>query len=198
MTVFLCTLLFGCTDEPEYDLSQIPIKENEGDKKRAGGQPTDRAVAPDEEGQPTGDIMDLATDTCAPPENHGPPLTSENSLTMTVALDSKALGHQVMIDVIESEHGELKYGVVCKGQNPSFSIPKMLGTVRVAVFVDADKNGPSKADAQGMSNIITITDNDIEIPTVEWMSTPISFYHFENKDRDPADPIQDIPAGDDQ
>ena len=190
MTVLLCTSLFGCTDEPEYNPSPIPIEEEQPS--------TDRAVDPDEKVQSVEGSLDIENGTCKPSQNNSSPLAESNSLTMSISLDSKAIGHPVLIDIIESEHGELQYGVVCKGQHPSFNIPKMLGTVRLAVFVDENQNGPSKEDTQGMSDIITITDTDIQIPKIEWMSTPISFYHFDNTDRKHADLVPDIPAGENQ
>ena len=101
-----------------------------------------------------------------------------------------------MIDFIQSEHGELQYGVMCRGTEFSFQVPKMLGNVRVAVFVDKDHNGPSKGDVQGVTESFMITDQPVTIPTVEWSTGPLSYYNFDSQENPPANPIQDGLSGD--
>jgi len=186
-TAFFSLFTLGCNNEPEYDLSQIPVAEPEA--------PQDRAVAPDEGGGSVKGVLEIPDNDCAPPENQGKPITESNSVTVTVSLDSKVIGHQIMVDIIESQHGELLFGVVCQGTEFSFKAPKMLGEVRVAIFVDADENGPSKTDVQGITDLFTITNEAISLPKVEWVDTPLAYYHFDDKDRQPADPIPDMPAG---
>ena len=180
-------MTIGCNSEPEYDLSQIPVAEPEA--------PTDRAIAPDENGGNIKGVLEIPDNDCAPPENQGKPITDDNSVPIKVTLDPKVIGHQIMVDIIEAQHGELQFGVVCQGTEFSFKAPKMLGEVRVAVFIDADENGPSKTDVQGITDLFTITDEPIALSKVEWVDTPLSYYHFDDKDRQPADPIPDMPAG---
>ncbi len=187
MTTVFCYLLLACSSEPEYDLSAVPIQEPiaaEKSKERPNtNRPTEAASqAEPGEGEPVEELEAIANNDCAPPPDQKEPLSKDNSVALTVSLDVKAAGYEVMIDLIESSFGELKYGLVCSGTNPTLRVPKMLGTVRVAAFVDADINGPSKNDLQGMSKPITITDQDVSIPTITWSDTPIEFYNFDAQD----------------
>ncbi len=189
-------LLIGCTDEPEYDLSQIPVAEEAPvpteDNKTPPKGPDNRSV----EEAPLGDeVEDIANNQCAPPYEQTTALTPENSVTASISLDSKALGEDLMIDFIQSEHGELKYGVTCRGTEFSFQIPKMMGSVRVAVFIDKDRNGPSKEDIQGVTDSFTVTDQPITIPPVEWSTDPLSYYNFDSKENPPTNPINDGLSG---
>ncbi len=187
----LTTLLFylvACSSEPEYDLSQVPVQEPLSAEKSKERPNTNRPSEPEPQGEPAEELEAIANNDCAPPPDQDAPLSKENSIALTVSLDVKAAGYEVMIDLIESSFGELKYGLVCSGTNPTLRVPKMLGTVRVAAFVDADTNGPSKNDVQGMSDPITITDQDLSIPTIQWSTTPIEFYNFDGPDDEAKEP----------
>ncbi len=189
----LSTLLFltGCADEPPtYDLSKIPQQEEASAvEESAHPSPENKAPPP-----PPLEDKTLADNDCAPPPNQNVELTPENSVQLTVSLDNQALGQQVLVDVIESEYGEVKYGLVCSGKNPTLTIPQMLGSVRVVVFIDGDKNGPSKNDTQGMTDIFTITKDDINIPEIVWSESPLPFYNFDN----PTAPNVTPPPKDDE
>ena len=186
----LSTLLFliGCADEPPtYDLSKIPTQEAPPTVDK-----TDKT--PKADNPPPVEDQTLADNDCAPPANQSVDLTSENSVQLTVSLDNQALGQQVLVDVIESEYGEVKYGLVCSGTNPTLTIPHMLGSVRVVVFIDGDKNGPSKNDTQGMTDVFTITKDDINIPEILWSDSPLPFYNFDN----PTEPNVTPPPPEDE
>ena len=103
-----------------------------------------------------------------------------------------------VIDLIQSEHGELQYGVVCKEPTSHFKHPKCLGTVRAAIFIDADHNGPSAKDVQGVTDVFTITDEFIPIPSVEWSDRPLSYYNFDEQDDPNAANTPDDRIGDDE
>ena len=172
----------GCNNEPEYDLSRIPIEQT------TAQQVQEPPPAPED--QPLGDTpeedaFEIGNNDCVPPLGQESVLNETNSVTVSVSLGPKVLGHELMIDLIQSEHGELQYGVVCKGTNFSFQAPKMLGTVRAAIFIDADHNGPSAEDIQGVTDIFTVTDKAVAIPTVTWSDGPISYYSFDGEEDDP-------------
>ena len=183
----LSMLLPGCDNEPEYDLSQIPVAE------QAPKPPQEELNPPSnpEDGPPIGDVEDIANNDCVPPYGQGTALNDENSVTISMSLDSKVLGEELMVDIIQSEHGELQYGVMCKGTAFSFQVPKMLGSVRAAVFIDKDHNGPSKGDPQGVTKPFTITDQAVTAPPIVWNTGPLSYYNFDSKENPPIDPIPD-------
>lgn len=193
LPIALQLLSTGCNNEPEYDLSKIPIDD-------APAQPAQDTPPPPPEDQPTADApeeaFEIANNDCVPPLDQEPVLTEANSITVSVSLGPKVLGYDLMIDLIQSEHGELQYGVVCKGTNFSFKAPKMLGTVRAAVFIDADHNGPSAEDVQGVTETFTITDKSVTIPTVAWSDGPLSYYSFDGKEDNPDNPPSETPTGD--
>ena len=179
-------MLTGCNNEPAYDLSQIPVAEK-------APRPMDNSAPPNnDDGVPPGDMVDdIANNDCLPPYQQEKVLNESNSVTVSLSLDSRVLGEELMIDIIQSQHGELHYGVMCRGTSLSFQAPKMLGSVRVAVFIDKDHNGPSKSDTQGVTKPFTITDEPVTVPDVEWNTGPLSYYNFDSKENPPIDPIPD-------
>lgn len=212
----LYLIFSGCNSEPEYNLSQIPVAEEapqapapqdnpmspapegEDDRKPVGeGMPPGDEIPPGSEAPipPTDGFQDIANNDCIPPYEQKVDLTEENSVTVSLSLDSSVLGQDLIVDLIQSEHGELKYGVTCKGTAFSFQAPKMLGSVRLAVFVDADQNGPTKNDTQGVTDSFIITDQPVTVSSVEWSTGPLSYYNFSSNAPTPPEPDSDTPNG---
>lgn len=210
----LYLLFSGCNNEPEYNLSQIPVAEDapqapqdnpmspapagEDDRK-----PVDEDMPPGDEIPPgsqppipaTDGFQEIANNDCIPPYGQKVDLTAENSVIVSVSLDSSVLGQDLIVDLIQSEHGELKYGVMCKGTGFSFRAPKMLGTVRAAVFIDKDHNGPTKNDTQGVTDPFIITDQPVTVSSVEWSTGPLSYYNFNSNAPTPPELGSDTPDG---
>ena len=199
-SIFAIHVLFtGCNNEPEYDLSQIPIENttpSQKQEKNSPSPPEEQPPPPDD--APEDGAFEIDDNDCVPPLGQETTLNEANSVTISVNLGPKVLGHELMIDLIQSEHGELQYGVVCKGTSFSFQAPKMLGTVRAAIFIDADHNGPSAKDVQGVTDVFTITDKAISIPSVEWSDRPLSYYNFDEQDDPNAANTPDDRVGDDE
>ena len=210
----LYLIFSGCNNEPEYDLSHIPVAEKALEPPRdnpstsdlngeQNSAPVGDAIPPGDEiapgaqtpAPPTDGFQDIANNDCIPPYEQKVELTAENSVTVSLSLDSSVLGQDLMVDLIQSEHGELKYGVTCKGTAFSFQAPKMLGSVRLAVFVDKDQNGPTKNDIQGVTSPFTITDQPITVSSFDWSTGPLSYYDFSSNAPAPPEPSPDTPIG---
>lgn len=210
----LYLLFSGCNNEPEYNLSQIPVAEDAPQAPRDNPMPPapegtdDRkpvgdAIPPGDEiapgaqtpAPPTDGFQGIANNDCIPPYEQKVELSEENSVTVSLSLDSRVLGQDLMVDLIQSEHGELKYGVTCKGTAFSFQAPKMLGSVRLAVFIDADQNGPTKNDTQGVTDPFLITDQPVTVSSVEWGTGPLSYYDFSSNAPTPLEIGSDTPDG---
>ena len=76
-------LLTGCDDEPEYDLSKIPVAEKAPEQKKI--QPPQGQDNLQDEDAPLGEgVEDIANNKCAPPYEQTTKLTAENSVTATI------------------------------------------------------------------------------------------------------------------
>ena len=112
-------------------------------------------------------------------------------MTATISLDSNALGEELMIDFIQSEHGELQYGVMCRGTEFSFQVPKMLGNVQPLSLSTKTTMDPQQGDVQGVTESFMITDQPVTIPTVEWSTGPLSYYNFDSQEN-PQTPYKTV------
>lgn len=186
MFVFLMTILhFGCKNEEPYDLSQIPIKESNDDKNLQ----VQVTKANDE--MP---IQDVGS-SCIPPGQTT--LSGESSNTILVSLNTPpdTVGKPVLVDFILPTYGEVQYSIVCKGSELHFPVPRMLGKVSVAVFVDETEDGPSATDPQGLIEGVEIATDNIDLGTIELNASLGTLYQFEKENDKRTSPMPEIPPG---
>jgi hypothetical protein len=71
----------------------------------------------------------------------------------------------LLVDFINPE-GEIIYGTICPNGNISIEVPKDLGEIYIAIFVDENQNGPSKDDLQGFSDTFLIQNEDVHLSPI--------------------------------
>ena len=84
----------------------------------------------------------------------------------------------LLVDIVSTESKEVQVGLICPTKEIEVEIPKSLGEVQLAIFIDNNGNGPSEDDEQALSELFTVTDKDISLPDISLSDSPISFYNF--------------------
>jgi hypothetical protein len=85
---------------------------------------------------------------------------------------------QLLVDFISLETGKIEAGIICPSKEIKVDIPKNIGLIQVAIFIDNNQNGPSVDDLQGISEKIEIKDEEITIKNITLSDTPLSYYNF--------------------
>ena len=171
---FVFIALFACTDGKQEVV--LPLK--------ISPKPTQTTeAAPPEQSAP----IDLAPDNPSPlPFSDGCQATSvwqemapqpEVGVTVTSSAETSRIIAELLVDFLLSD-GEVVYSVKCPSNAISVDVPSNLGTVRLAVFVDSDRNGPSKSDLQGVSQPISITTTAVTVPPISLSKTPVPLFNF--------------------
>ena len=160
---FIHIILFACLDSKQEVVLPSTGNPNPSDNSE-GLEPN---VPP-----PTLDDGCQATHTWqknAPKANTG--------VTVTSTLDTSRVVDGILVDFLLTD-GEIAYGIMCPSRTISVEVPTNLGTVSLAVFVDANQNGPSKDDLQGVSKPISITTENIDVPSISLSTTPVPLFNF--------------------
>lgn len=123
---------------PSPNIPNIPPAVGEG------GNAGDLPVGVDEGCGPTSTYADKTT------------LTDANSslITGTITGGTSASG-PFLIDLMDLEGTQL-YSIMCTQAQFEFRVPAENNMARLAFFEDADRNGPSQTDKQGLSDILTL------------------------------------------
>ena len=121
--------------------------------------PEDPPGAPTvDEGGAAGDLPVGVDEGCGPTSNYATKvtLTPENSslISGTITGGVSESG-PYLIDVMDLEGTQL-YSLMCTQPQFEFRVPAENNMARLAFFEDADRNGPSETDKQGMSDLLTL------------------------------------------
>ena len=74
--------------------------------------------------------------------------------------------------------GTQLYSLMCTQPQFEFRVPADNNLARLAFFEDADKNGPSETDKQGMSDLITLDTTPISGLQIELGSSVVEGFNF--------------------
>jgi len=173
----LWMLLYGCIDSKETYVLPSSVEEQRAKEKSSSSLPVN-------ENNPVTDIPPAPniTDGCRishmweesnPKEGKG--------IQLTGTLNASRPADIVIVDLINRD-GEIVFGFLCPSKTIDIAIPKNLGQIYAAVFIDANNNGPSKDDLQGLSKKITIAETEITLPEIELSTDPISMFNFDGKE----------------
>ena len=151
-------------------------------------EPSSAAVMPeDPPGAPTvdgggsaGDIPMGVDEGCGPTSNYSSKitLTPENSTLISGTISGGVSPNgPFLIDLMDVEGTQL-YSLMCTQPQFEFRVPADNNLARLAFFEDADKNGPSETDKQGMSDLITLDTTPISGLQIELGSSVVEGFNF--------------------
>ena len=182
--------LFSCITEPKYNIDIPPkteIPSKTANKPARDAMQEDVKLPSGEEEPISSDALQVSPN-CSPmsPEQmkqltdeKGNTLSIDDMIPLHVDFTSVATpDDQILLDILDAKVGEILFNAVCFGGSFSFMIPPMLGEARLAVFIDADKNGPSANDLQGISEPFMVIDTEITMPPIAFSTTPLPMYKF--------------------
>ena len=103
-------------------------------------------------------------------------------ITFSASLDTSESVQMLLVDIISPTANEIQVGIMCPSKDIELEIPKNLGQVQLAIFIDNNNNGPSADDIQTLSKQFDISDKNISLGKIPISDTPITFYNFKKKD----------------
>ena len=164
----LLIITVACQEEPPYDLSQIPVKEEVPQNVEAvtADAPLVKSSSPGPNQQ------------CLPQNESIKEINLEDKIVVSLSLPEEAKRQQIILDFIDPSVGNVLYGIVCEGNQLKVPVSKNLGTVKLAVFIDVNKDGPSADDTQGLSDIVKIQEENITLEQITLGNTPLNFYNY--------------------
>lgn len=132
------------------------------------------------DGLPDEDMPMGVDEGCGPTSNYVSKhtLTTENSslITGTITGGVSESG-PFLIDLIAID-GTQVYSIMCRKPQFEFRVPAENNVVRLAVFEDADQNGPSENDKQATSDILTLDNSPINGLTVILGEESVEGFNF--------------------
>lgn len=164
---------------PEADAPPPPDGVVSGDEP----PPNDEALRPHPSDQDVdGSDTPKASDGCIISHNWKE-LRSEDieKVIFKASFETEEFVQHLLVDFISPRTREVKAGIICPSKEIEVAIPKNLGIVQVAIFIDSNQNGPSVDDLQGISEQIEIKDEEITITNITLSTTPLSYYNFKEK-----------------
>ena len=102
---------------------------------------------------------------------------SDSGVTVNSTVETDRIVDEILVDFLRTD-GEVAYGIKCSSKTISADVPSNLGTVRLAVFIDSDRNGPSRSDLQGFSQLISITTSAVTVAPISLSTTPVPLFNF--------------------
>lgn len=99
-------------------------------------------------------------------------------ISLTTKLDIETPVQTLLIDIISPATREVQVGLICPSKEINVNIPKNLGNVQLAIFVDNNNNGPSADDIQALSVMFTVGEDPISLQKIPLSGSTISFYNF--------------------
>ena len=184
----LIYLIFGCQETPPYDLSQIPIKD-EDPALSTPSTPSATSTSPPpltRDGSTNKPPMK-----CLPPNETEKEIDLEGKIVLDLTLPIEAKDHQIILDFVQPSVGNIVYGIVCEGNQLKVPVKQNLGTVQLAVFIDTDKDGPSEKDVQGLSLEFVVGNQNISMDNIVLGETPLPIYNFGKEDN--KNPPEELP-----
>ena len=168
------TTLLACTDDKQEVV--LPLRMAPDITKATDVAPIDEpdSVTPTSTSAPEPPTIDGCQATHVWQQKAPQPTSG---VTVTAKVETAQIINELLVDFLLSD-GEVTYGIKCPSNTISVDIPANLGTVRLAVFVDNDRNGPSKSDLQGVSQPISITTNAVSVPPISLSETPVPLFNF--------------------
>ena len=102
-------------------------------------------------------------------------------INFKTSLDTTKPVQTLLVDFVSPKTHEVQVGIICPSKEIDINIPKNLGQVQLAIFVDNNENGPSADDLQALSELFFVREESVSMDKIPLSETQISFYNFKEE-----------------